>query len=788
MKISFNWLKDYTDIKVPPKKLIREFTLRCAEVEKAEHLAATIEGVVVGQIMALHPHPQADRLQIAEVTVGKKDHLNIVCGGTNIAVGQKVPVAMIGAKLPGGTTIHRAAIRGHESEGMLCSAPELGLPSEGERKILILDPAVKLGQDIVKILGLGDWILELNVPANRGDLTSHVGVAREVAAIFQQKFSLAHKQLPKPKKADLGQLTLTIKDKKACPRYSALVIDRINIQPSPQWLQNRLRTIGIRPINSVVDVTNYIMADMGQPLHAFDYHKIAGPGKKMTVQAARQGEKVTTLDGTERSLTEGMTIIADEEQPIDLAGIMGGASSAINEHTTTIILQAAIFEAGVIRSTSRRLGHRTDAVSYYEKGIDPELPLRALTEAFHLLKEIDPHIELINTIDEGKKKVTPQNIIFDPHSVIRLAGVAIEDDGIMKILKNLDFEIAPAADKKWKVTVPSFRLDLESEHDLVEEALRFYGYDTIVATLPQAKLQAQSFSPLITALPDIKRFLAGYGFYEVINYSFISDKWQQWVASRCSIESIRVSNPLSEEQRSMRTELLSGLLANTRDNLRSLDQLKLFELGKVYQGRPGMNIEEYWQLGGIIAAKQEEQRNNLFFELKETVQEFLRQFLQDAILFQSAKNPGEAIITYQDKNIGRIFLLEKSILSFFDVEGAAAFFELDIEAILELRDNKKPFTPYSDFPPVKLDIAFVVNKKHSFADLEKIIRKQGQPYLARVELFDRFEQKGDAADRQSLAIHLHFQSREKTLTLEEAKQLQEKITKALKKSFSVEIR
>ncbi|MBU2228910.1 phenylalanine--tRNA ligase subunit beta, partial [Patescibacteria group bacterium] len=474
MKVSLNWLKEYVDIQTTPEKLAEDLTIRSVEVNTIEKSNNGLTKVVVAEITGVKKHPNADKLNLVSVDNGKKKY-EVVCGGVNItekSIGKKVPLAMVGAKLPNGMELKKANIRGVESCGMICSSEELGLPKKGGHEILFLDNNAKEGEDVAKVIGMDDVVLDLDVLANRPDLMGHFGVAREIAAISMTKFKKQSVDIDdEPKKNK--EVKVIIKDKKLCPRYSALVISGIKIGPSPGWMRKHLESVGVRSINNIVDLTNYIMLDRGQPLHAFDYAKVQG--KTMNVRLAKKGERVKTLDGKNWNLEPGMLIIEDQNRIIDLAGIMGGANSEVSNKTTTIILQAATFDPINIRQTSRKLGHRTDAVGRYEKTVDLTQTLAHLTYAFSILKEMFPEVTLEQVIDVGEWKLNPVSITIKTGQIESLLGIRIPTGEVISILESLEMEVSKRGKDTLIVQVPTFRPDLKIAEDIIEEVSRIYG-------------------------------------------------------------------------------------------------------------------------------------------------------------------------------------------------------------------------------------------------------------------------------------------------------------------------
>lgn len=793
MKTSLNWLKEYVDIELPPEKLAEDLTIRSVEVNTIEKTNPGLEKVVVGKILKVIKHPNADKLNLVTVEVGKRK-LEVVCGGSNItakSAGQKVPVAVVGTELPGGLKIQKANIRGAESNGMLCSAEELGLPKQGEREILILDSKAKVGKKVTKLLNIQDFVFDLDVLANRPDLLSHVGVAREVAAITGKKFT-AKKRAVQEEPQHQKELKVTVKDKKLCPRYSALVISGVEIKPSLSWMVNRLEAVGFRAINNVVDLTNYIMMDQGQPLHAFDYNKVTG--KTMVVRGAKPGERVKTLDGNTWTLEKGMCVIEDTKRLIDLAGIMGGANSEVSDSTKTIVLQAAVFDPITIRKTSRALGHRTDAVARYEKAVDQTQTMAILAHAYALLKEMVPSARLEQVIDLGEPKLAQKKISLEFKEVEKILGTKLPASLIISILESLAIRILDKTKSSVTVEAPSFRPDLNIPEDLIEEVARIYGYNKIPETVPSGRLMPPGKPPLHDLGKEIKRFLRGRGFNEVYNYSFLSKNLFSKVGLSAQ-EHIEIENPLSQDQQYLRTEHVSSLLKNVADNQKNFSEIRLFELAEVYF--PDKKTpQEPSLLSGVVAGEKDGflitkgVLGQLLLELNiEFKTEILKKEGKNDCLYWQMYNQKQALkFLAQNKIVATLFSVPENVLARFDLDLKVSFFTVSVENILKFRSAVKKFSSLPRYPSVMLDLAFIVDQKILYQDIEAEVKKAGKPLLQKVELFDIYTGKQIMANKKSLAMHLVYRSNERTLSLEEAQAIHSKIINKLESNFNAQIR
>ena len=803
MKISLNWLKDYTDLELTPEKLAEELTMRSVEVNAIEKTNPGLDKVIVGKVLKVIKHPNADKLNLVTVDVGKKK-LEVVCGGSNItekSVGWKVPVALVGSELPGGLKIAKANIRGMDSQGMLCSAEELGLPKQGEREILVLDSQTPVGNKVgetpaFRVQNLQDIVLDLDVLANRPDLLSHLGVAREIAAITKKQFRFKKRETA-DEPSHQKEVKISVKDQKLCPRYSALVISGIKIGPSPKWLSSRLEAVGIRSLNNVVDLTNYIMMDQGQPLHAFDYDKIIG--KTMVVRAAKPGERVKTLDGKIWSLNKGMAIIEDGKRLIDLAGIMGGADSEVSADTQTIILQAAVFDSTNIRQTSRVLGHRTEAVARYEKSVDLTQTLAVLVHSYSLLKELIPSVVLEQVIDIGNWKLMNKNVKLEFSAVEQLLGVKITPSEIIAILESLGLRALKKGKTEVTWEIPSYRPDLNIPEDLIEEVGRIWGYNKIPETVPQGELKPPLEPPLLALSTRIKQILKGKGFQEVYNYSFISKDLFTKVGLMPA-QHVEIENPLSQDQQYLRTEHISGLLQNVVRNFKNYDQINLFELSEVYfPAKSEKPPHEASLLSGVMAAP--EGKQDTFFLLKGVVRELLNELNVEAesdLLQKEGKGECPYWKMYDQKIslkfiskrkiIATLASVSRRVLEKFDLDREVCFFIVFIEELLKTRTAVKTFEALPRFPSVMLDLAFIIDQKILYRDLKTLIEKTGKPLLRNVELFDVYTGKQMAPHKKSMAVHLQYRSEERTLSLEEAQAVHLKIIKALETNFKAQIR
>lgn len=804
MKLSYSWLKQLVpNLKLSPEKLGEILSKRTAEVEEIIRLNKGLERVVVAEILSIRPHPQADRLQIVLVNIGKEKR-EVVCGAPNIRLGQKVPLALEGACLPNGIEIKKAFIRGVESGGMLCAEDELGLGTD-HSGILILPFSMKVGDNLAKAMGLDEIILEIENKSltHRPDLFNHYGFAREIRAILGLKckfenlsFKIAvHKQPARFQRISANNtgmnkipIKIRILEKKLCPRYLGVIIEGAKIKDSPMWLQNRLRNLGIKPINNVVDITNYILVEIGQPLHAFDADKIEG--NEIIVRRARSGEKILALDKKEYELKSDDLVITDERKPIALAGIIGGEESSITESTRRIFIESANFDSVTVRRTSWRLGLRTEAVLRFEKGLPMIFPEWGLSRAIKLIQELTQG-EVAGKIydltsSEAKKIIkAKREINFDFNKIKRFIGQEIKSEIVKKILKGLDCKIKSRRNSLI-VIPPSYRPDLNFFEDLVEEVTRIYGLEKIIPQPIISELRPIKQSQEIILERQIKNFLIGLGFDEVYNYAFYGS---QYVDKK--EEHIEIENPLNKDQVYLRTSLIPLLLEKGEKNfnlrnwpLLQRSDLKIFEIGKVFRKNKN-KIQENKYLAGVVLFLEEKKGKFLNFQERSI---FKIKGIVDFIFKGLGLKP-------EYEKDGRLFLIKfnKEVLGKFglidrtrrpDVKNLN-FFEINLEKIFKQKLTPKEYKPIFICPPMIRDLAFVIKKKDFYVDkfLEKILQlDQRIVQIKFLELTDL----GDG--RYNLCFSITYQCAEKTLETKEVELIEKKIINFVQQELDAKLR
>jgi phenylalanyl-tRNA synthetase beta chain len=801
MKISLEWLKDYVEVVLPPADLADLLTHSGLEVEGLTEWKPAFQGVIVGRLDSFRPLAQSDHLSLCSVHDGKRDY-SIVCGAPNLKAGERVALAMEGALLPGGVKIGKTQFQGIPSEGMLCSEKELGLSEEGSG-IMFLDPQASPGLPLDRALPLEDWILDINITPNRSDCLCVLGIAREVAALTGKslRFPVDKKAEKDPSADRLTSVTLERTD--LCPRYVAKLILGVRIGPSPFWMRRRLEACGVRAISNIVDVTNYVMLEMGQPLHAFDFHRLEE--KRIVVRTAAPGFTFTTLDGTGRKMPKDALMICDGKKPVALAGIMGGLNSEIEEDTSDILLESAYFDPMGIRRTSKQLGLSTEASIRFERGIDPNGSLRAAERAADLMAALTGGAVSRGAVDAYPKKIEPLQIPLRVSRVNQILGTSINSKEIQSHLKNLQLEVRENGADSFRVTAPTYRVDLTREIDLIEEVARLHGFHRVPVTLPSGRVSPEKKTPMQVGVERARDLLSGFGFREVITYSFISP--QVLLDLRISpndrkARGLRIQNPLSEDQAVMRTTLVPGLLHTVRSNLhrQNLD-LKLFELGRVFFPRgPEDQPEEVEFLGGILSGLRDEESwakppaQCDFFDLKGTVEGLFEgmgvaevQFLpNDQIPFL---HPGKACrVCVRGEDIGILGQVNPAVGERFDLKEKVFLFELDFQKVVCRMTERRTFTPLPRYPAVTRDLAVVVDEPVAAGDILQTLWKAGGGWIKEIRLFDLYRGNPVPSGRKSLAFRLVYQKEDRTLTDREVNEFHQQLVERLAREYKGALR
>ena len=780
MNTPLSWIKAYVpDLECTDQEYMDAMTLSGTKCEGFERLDADLDKIVVGQIEKIEKHPDADKLVICQVNIGTET-TQIVTGATNVKEGLKVPVVLDGGrvagghdgkKTPGGIKIKKGKLRGVESNGMMCSIEELGsttefYPEAPENGIYIFDDSVEVGADAVEVLGLHDTVFEYEITSNRVDCYSVLGIAREAAATFRKPF-VAPEVKAVGTTGDVNDyIKVEVKDAELCPRYCAKVVKNVKIAPSPEWMQRRLSACGIRPINNLVDITNYVMEEFGQPMHAYDLSTIKG--NKIVVRRAEDGEKFTTLDGQERTLDRDMLMICDEEKAIGLAGIMGGENSMITDDVQDMLFEAACFDGTNIRLSSKRVGLRTDASGKFEKGLDPNNAEAAINRACQLIEELGAGEVVEGMVDFYPEKKEEHQIKFDPDYVNSLIGFDLTEEEMISYFPALELEY----DKETKmITVPTFRQDLIGMCDIAEEITRFYGYDKIPTTLPSGEATSGKLSEKLR-IDELARSVALYcGFSQGMTYSFESPKvFDKLLLPEDSElrKTVTISNPLGEDFSVMRTTSLNGMLTSlaTNYNRRNKD-VRLFEMGNIYipKALPVTDLpDERMQFTlGFYG-------DGDFFTMKGVVEEFLGQVGIDKDISYDAKagktflHPGrQANVVYNDTVIGYLGEVHPTVCENYNMKRRAYVAVIDMPYIYEMANFDKKYEGIAKFPAVSRDISMVVPKEILVGDIEAVIKQRGGKILESYSLFDIYE--GDQIEKgfKSVAYNIVFRAKDRTL-------------------------
>lgn len=791
MKISYNWLKEHLPLEMSAKDLAEHLLRLGFEVAAIQSTGPKFTGVVVAKVLAKDKHPNADKLAVCVVDDGAQKW-NVVCGAPNVAAGQTIAFARIGAVLPGNFKIAKAKLRGVESQGMICSREELGLPKDGDG-IWVMGEGPSLGTEVGSLLGPADDILEVEVTSNRPDCLSHRGLARELAAYFKKPLApVKHSVL-----AENGSKSvIAVEDAAACPYYSARLITGVKNSVSPAWLKTKLEAIGLRPINAIADITNFILHDCGQPLHAFDADKLAGG--KIVVRRSKAGEKFRALDHKDYSLPEGLLVIADENNPVALAGVMGGEATAVTETTTRVLLEAAYFSPSEARRSSQTTRLRSDSSYRYERGVDPVLAREASARAAALIAEFCG-----GQAGPAAEAAAPRPAAAPISSTVaRINGVlgsAFPAEAVHDALRSIAADYKANGDA-FTFVPPTWRYDLKTANDLAEEVGRFLGYDNIPYRMAPLTPRAARLTPVEAESRRVRTRLAALGLFEAYNYDLLSEK--TLAACRLSAaDQPRVADPLSEDWAVLRPSLLPGLLKNAAHNLnRGADYARFFELGKVYATR-GQEVDERWRAAGLLLGPALDARWQTaraprlgFYDAKACVEEL---FSRAGALTWKAPEPAHPMLHpvnalaafVGDRAVAVVGQLHPKVARAFDLEKeGVVVFDADLEWLAGRESSKVKYAPFSSFPVSRRDLALLVPKSVSYSKVESVISAVQLPELQDVLLFDVYEGKGVPEGQVSLAVRLTFGRDDRTLTDAEVAKAVETIVAALGKELGAKLR
>lgn len=819
MKASLKWLSRYVDIKLAPEKVAERLTMAGMEVKGMQAIGGMWSNVVVGEITAIDNHPNADRLKLATVNLGTQQ-VTVVCGAPNISVGQKVPFAHVGARLIDGHAgkaimLKPARIRGVLSEGMICSEKELGISGNHEG-IMVLPSGASIGTPLNE--HLGDVILDLDITPNRPDCLSIIGIAREIAALTDESLHLPEVSYEEMEAPIDSFISVNIIEPELCPRYCASLITGINIAPSPDWLQQCLNSCGMRPINNIVDVTNYVMLEYGQPLHAFDYHKLRG--KQIIVRRARDAETMVTLDGAERTFGPDVLVVADKERAIAVAGIMGSLDAAVTDKTDAILLESANFNQAIIRQGCSYLNLRSEASIRFDKGLNPDLPLLPLKRATQLLLQLTGGKVAKGIIDVYPGRSEPKTILLSTEQVKRLSGLDVDIARMLEILSSLGFACQKTDLKtKISVSVPYWRSDIRCTSDLVEEVVRVIGYDEVPVTRLSGHLPEIGSKSLVARQQNnfkqkVRSILVGCGFQEILTYSLTSLERLQNLSPGLELKvmPLKVVNPMTREQEYLRTSLQSGLLATLAYNQKTTESgIRLFEIGKVFlpqsssiiagearrslQNEKELPREKEMLCAGLSGSRYELSWHGNkelvdFFDAKGVVDSLLSR-LDLSATFESSSaeslspNRSADIIIGDDK-VGMVGDLHPKVAQAFELSGTVCLIELDMEKLYDKAAKSKGYKPIYRFPSVTRDIALVVDEGTNYQKVAEVIRSF--PLVTEVTLFDIYTGEQIPEGKKSFAIRIVYQSSEYTLTDEEVNQTQQQILNRLRQELGINLR
>ncbi len=776
MKVSLNWLKEYVDIAVSPPVLCNALTMAGLEVEGFESVGDGLERVVAARIVQVDPHPDADRLFLCLVDTGSEKS-QVVCGAQNVRVGAMAPLALPGARLPIGT-VKDSEIRGQASHGMLLAEDEMGL-TDDHSGIMLLAEEVSPGTEIARVLSLPDWILDIGITPNRADCACVIGIAREIAAITGSQLRLPAIQVNENGPVIETLSSVTIKDPEGCPRYAAGIVQGIELRPSPFWMRYRLFQSGVRGINNIVDVSNYVMLEMGQPLHAFDYHRLRE--NRIVVKRASDGDRFTTLDGQVRELNAETLMICDAERMVAVAGVMGGLNSEIFAGTGSVLVESAFFDPVTVRRGARRLGLSTEASYRFERGIDIEGVTLALKRSLGLMQQLGDGTVASGILDNYPRPYAASEISFRPEKANALLGTDLSGDTMTRCFRSLDMEVKNGADGKIHVIPPSFRIDIRREVDLIEEIARLHGYDNIPVSSPTVRLSHEKDEPELALRDRVRSLVCSFGFTEVITYSFVSPEALQSAGSPGGYRDsqvVRIMNPLSSDQSVLRTSLVPGLLTTLKTNISHGERaLKLFEWGKIFlhDGKGPQPHEKIW-LAGVMTGlyKQKawycDEREIDYYDAKGALEGLLENLGLGDLSFEKGGqsppyDPGlSSGVLASGVLLGHVGRVSREVMRAFDLENETAFlFDLDIQTLMGAIPRKRRFQAFARYPAVYRDISMVISRNVESGRIVQLIKEEGKNLVESVRIFDYYEGKKMDPKEKALGFRVCYRSAEGTL-------------------------
>ena len=820
MNISYNWLKDYLDFDLQPDEVAAALTsigLETGGVEEVQTIKGGLEGLVIGEVLTCEEHPNSDHLHITTVNVGGAEPLQIVCGAPNVAAGQKVVVAVNGTKLYDGDecfTIKRSKIRGVESNGMICAEDEIGIGTD-HAGIIVLPADAVVGTPAKEYYNVkSDYVLEVDITPNRVDATSHFGVARDLAAYLKQNGKPANLKRPSVDAFKIDDevpaIEVVVENKEACLRYSGITIKNVTVKESPEWLQNRLKVIGLRPINNVVDITNYILHGVGQPLNSFDADKIKG--NKVVVRSATEGAKFVTLDGVERTLTDRDLMICNVEEPMCIAGVFGGLDSGVTEQTKNVFLESATFHPTWIRKTARRFGLNTDASFRYERGLDPNQTVEVMKRAALLIQEVAGGTITGAIQDIYPVPVAPYRVELTYDKVNTLIGKVIPVETVKSILESLEMKIVSETAEGLVIDVPVYRIDVQRDVDVIEDILRIYGYNNVeFSDNVKSNLSYQTPTDRSYKLQNlISEQLCGCGFNEILNNSLTRSAYYDNLSTYPVSHCVMLMNPLSADLNCMRQTLLFGGLESVEHNAkRKNGNIRFFEFGNCYdynidhkkEGETLAEFSEDYRLGLWVSGSRVDNNwahpneKSSVYELKAYVENILVRLgvnLQKVIFGNLANDiysAGLSITTSSGRQLGTMGIVSPKICKELDIETDVYYAELSWTLLMkEIKKSKVTFSEISKFPAVKRDLALLLEKNVQFAEIEKIATESERKLLKDVALFDVYEGKNLPAGKKSYAVSFYLQDEGKTLNDKQIDAIMKKIQTNLEQKLGAQLR
>ena len=795
MLVPVKWIRDYVNIDMDTVEFADKMTMTGTKVETVEFLGKEISNVVVGKIEKITQHPNADKLVVCQVNIGEEELVQICTGAKNVLEGDIVPVAKVNSTLPGGIKIKKGKLRGEASHGMLCGAEELGIDehfvnerSKGGIYILNDMENIVIGQDIKEFLLINDAIIDFELTANRPDCRSMIGIAREAAVTIGEKLNYPEIEV-KACDEDID-FEVKVENPELCPRYSARIVKDVKIAPSPYWMQRRLMEAGVRPINNIVDITNFVMLEQGQPLHAFDLNELTTG--KIVVRNAQEGEKFTTLDEVERTLDKDMLVITDGEKPVAIAGVMGGLNSGIKDDTTAVLFEGAAFNADNIRATSKKLGLRTEASGRYEKGISTELSITGVERACQLVEMLGAGRVLRGTVEDYPVKSQVQTLTVNPSRIIKNIGIDLSLDGFVKILEDLEFKCDLKSAEEVVIEVPAFRLDIEQEADIYEEIARIYGFENIPSEQLEGNATAGVKTPKQKFMDKIKDRATSIGLNEILTYSFVSPKSLDKIklpADDKKRDYIKLINPLGEDTSVMRTTMMPSMLNVLYTNIsRKVDNAMAFECGHTFTPQEGLPIETNHLCVGMYGKEVD------FFVLKGALESILESVGFDNYEIIPETNnttfhPGRcATIMYNNIYIGTFGEVHPEVIDNYNLGQRVYLAELDLDLIFDNSDRTIIYDPLPKYPSTSRDIALLVKDEVIVKQIEDIIKANGEDILEGYKLFDVYKGSQIAEGYKSIAYSITYRSKDKTLTDEDVNKVHHNIIRELEEKLDAKLR